>query len=589
MHATLSSEVSTGNPVDRQSTHEFSHNAWTQHAPALAAWTDKTLVNRRDAYGSYIAREARTDPDRTAITAKSPVTLAVLQRHFAGRSTGDLIGLHSTARDEANGEGEIASCWSRWLGIDIDRHDDDTNPDVTREAAKRLLDIANQIGFSALLFDSNGRGGYHLLVIFEAPVPTEKVHALGKWMVREWKTIGLSSEPEIFPKQASIPAGGFGNWLRLPGLHHSRDHHTKVWGGSSWLEGSEAIKAIIRTKGSPADLIPVESLTPPKPERKPKNLKVEDVGKDATLASDALGYLDPSMPYPDWLNVGMALTQLGREGLELWDRWSSDSAKYQEGLCDRKWRSFSRSGVQLGSLFHIAKAKGFEFPKSDVAKKSKAPSSAKSEEQVEKTEELRPNEAHNDPHRLARIYIESYCSHPAGPTLVFHNGEFHRWDGTYRPLLDKEIRADLGRAAKYEFDRINMLALKKHQRDKGEKAGNGHEAGKQAEPPKVEKVTSSLVNNVTLALSGLSMLDGRVKSPAWLGKEAAWPAQEILPTRNALLHLPSFVGGKSPHCLPPTPMFFSPTRSITTLMQTPPPHRYGSSSCTNSGRMIPRA
>ena len=78
--------------------------------------------------------------------------------------------------------------------------------------------------------------------------------------------------------------------------------------------------------------------------REKEPLKPSDYERDAALAAQALGYLDSSMPYDDWLEIGMALTPLGRDGLNLWDRWSSDSDKYQEGLCDRKWRSFGKSG-----------------------------------------------------------------------------------------------------------------------------------------------------------------------------------------------------------------------------------------------------
>lgn len=347
---------------------------WEQHAPALAAWASSNLVNRRDVYGRYLAVEART-ADRDVITAKEPLTLGVLQMHFAGRSTGNLIGLHSTVRDEATGPAEVSCCWSRWLAVDIDRHDDTTDPEATIKAVMVLRDRAVALGFAVLLLDSNGRGGYHLLLVFDGPVATDKVFRFGKWLTRDWRALGLDSEPETFPKQSVIAAGGFGNWLRLPGRHHTREHFTRVWDGSAWLEGTAAIRAIVATKGNAAGLMPADALTPPTPPRKSKGrAPIADAGKDISLAAAALDYLDPSMPYPEWLAVGMALTPLGREGLELWDRWSSASEKYAEGLCDRKWRSFARAsgGLTLGSLFHAAKGRGFELPKGEaVAPKAK--------------------------------------------------------------------------------------------------------------------------------------------------------------------------------------------------------------------------
>src|SRR5690349_13658760 len=103
--------------------------AWAERAPELAAWVDDHLVNRRDAFGHYIAREDRRDPDLTAYTDKSSPTRAILAQHFRGQSTGNLIGLHSTARNDDG------TCWSRWGAIDIDRHDEAIDPETTRRAA----------------------------------------------------------------------------------------------------------------------------------------------------------------------------------------------------------------------------------------------------------------------------------------------------------------------------------------------------------------------------------------------------------------------------------------------------------------------
>jgi putative DNA primase/helicase len=546
----------SANPIRGRTNPHPAASAWVKHSGALAAWTMKHLVNRADAYGSYIASEKRTDPDRTALTIKGELTLAVLKRHFTGASTGDLVGLHSTVRDEATGPAELGACWSRWLAVDIDRHYEATDPGATLEAAVGWHDVAESLGFRPLILDSNGRGGYHLVLLFDGPVDTSKVHAFGKWLARDWKDQGLDREPEIFPKQAEIAPGGFGNWLRLPGRHHTRDHFTRVWNGSVWLDGTAAVKRILRASGVFSEAIPAEALAPPTGPRKPKGkVEAKDYEKDAQLAAEALDYLDPSMPYPEWLRVGMSLTPLGRDGLNLWDRWSSSSDKYQDGLCDRKWRSFARSGLTLGTLFHEAKAKGFEFPKDRKTSTNgrhvgngKPPAvppqpPRQSEPAIAPEPGRRPNEANDDPHRLARIFLQERCSHPERSTLVFHKGEFHRWDGAYEVLSEKDVRAELAKTVKGEFDRINVREIETR------------EPGKP--PPKAARVTSALINNVTLALSGYSLLGARVEPPAWLDEAPNWPARQILPARNGLLHLPSFVEGKRA-LMPPTPLFFCP-------------------------------
>ncbi len=91
---------------------------------------------------------------------------------------------------------------------------------------------------------------------------------------------------------------------------------------------------------------------------KPKSLD------DVALAADALRFLGPVYydDYGQWLNIGFALHCLGQTGLGLWDDWSRASSKYQDGVCEAKWRGMKDDGVKLGSLFHEAKRNGWKRP-----------------------------------------------------------------------------------------------------------------------------------------------------------------------------------------------------------------------------------
>ena len=351
--------------------------AWATHAPALAAWCMKALVNRTDAFGHYLDVKARTDPDLTAFTDKRGVTLAVLERHFRGESTGDLIGLHSTAQDKASGDGEVASCRSKWGAVDIDAHGGKEDPDANQRYAVCLYDRAQALGLSTLLLDSNGRGGFHLLILFDAPVPTEKVFAFLRWLIRDWKDAGLDGEPETFPKQRTIKPGGFGNWLRLPGRHHTRDHFTRAWDGSAWLEEVAAVKAILAARGGSAEAIPAEAVKDEKPAKLKRVKLPNDLNRDAQLAREALGHVKHlAGDYETWIMVGQCLTPLGSDGLALWEDWSQNCPeKFTEGSCGRKWRSFvSDGGRTLGSLFHEAKAHGWSGPKKTALTPNAKPS-----------------------------------------------------------------------------------------------------------------------------------------------------------------------------------------------------------------------
>jgi len=92
---------------------------------------------------------------------------------------------------------------------------------------------------------------------------------------------------------------------------------------------------------------------PPQPSRRPL-LGLSDAAK----AAQALSCLASSRcaDYEAWLEVGMSLQDLGDVGLALWDRWSeSCPEKYQPGECARRWQTFTRDGLHLGSLLSWAR------------------------------------------------------------------------------------------------------------------------------------------------------------------------------------------------------------------------------------------
>jgi putative DNA primase/helicase len=165
-------------------------------------------------------------------------------------------------------------------------------------------------------------------------------------------------------------------------------------------------------------------------------------------------------------------------------------------------------------------------------------------------------EAIDDPHRLARVYCNEHCqchdelTNQNQLTLRYHQGEFLWWDSAYRPRDEKDLRADLTNAVKAEFDRIAHAQTMAWRR-RGEKDIDG----KPCLPPKPCKVSTSLISNVMQALGGYTRLAADTASPAWLIDGPPFPAEGVLPTHNALVHLPSLVAGLDA-IRPPTPLFF---------------------------------
>lgn len=92
---------------------------------------------------------------------------------------------------------------------------------------------------------------------------------------------------------------------------------------------------------------------------------------------EMLSYLDPDMPYQDWVNVGMALHSEGFN-LSLWDIWSSKGTKYKSGECAKKWQSFNEdAGISIGTLVKMAQDAGWvknQYRAEDSKTKKKEPS-----------------------------------------------------------------------------------------------------------------------------------------------------------------------------------------------------------------------
>jgi hypothetical protein len=326
--------------------------AWSARAEELTDWTEAALVVRRDCFGHY--RDGKSFCDR------DPLTREIILAHYD--ATGDRIGLYSTVRDE-----EGAS-WSRWLVIDIDCHGERDDPKANFRAALTWFILANSLGLKPLLLDSNGKGGFHLWILFAGRVPTAKLFALGRWLTRNWRELGLRSEPEWFPRQPALTdAHPVGNMVRLPGRHHKRGHFTRAYDESCgrWFEGDGAIDALTAAEGVSADLIPAEALKDPgKASRTGFRVPDGPTPRDAELAAEALKWLgeDYYDRYTSWLHVGFALHRLGDAGFKLWDEWSQQSSKYDASACERKWETMDDEGIGLGSLFAWAMEAGWTPP-----------------------------------------------------------------------------------------------------------------------------------------------------------------------------------------------------------------------------------
>jgi putative DNA primase/helicase len=181
-----------------------------------------------------------------------------------------------------------------------------------------------------------------------------------------------------------------------------------------------------------------------------------------------------------------------------------------------------------------------------------------------------------NPHRLAQLFLSTSFVRGGELAVRFWRDEFHAWDGAaYRPVPASEIRAQLTRSIAAEFFRLYRLALGEgHQTGgprgerPGAKADRPGDASARSRPQRPIPVTSRLVCDVLQALASLVMVSTRdvPAQPAWIEELPAdqshanstppWLAEDVLPAKNVLVHLPSLFAGAA-CAIAPTPRFFN--------------------------------
>lgn len=353
------------------------------------------LVNRADVWGQYRPRHKRTVRTRkdgsTSVEnawtlpsrkerGRKHLTLGILARHYRGASEGHIVGLHSTS----------AQSTSRTLAVDIDKHDGDEHVDaeLNLRAALQWYAKLTAMNLRVLLSTSNGIGGYHLRVIFDRPLPTAAVYLAAQDLIADHASLGIKQAPETFPKQAGLGADDeYGNWMRLPGRHHTKDHWSQVWNGERWLAGAEAVTFILALEPNVADELPDGFLpdvgaggddglrAPDSPSQTAdpsvaRSAAVDDDQPSSSPTGDRARALriiaelpNDDVAYDDYFRVAAALHSVDQSPamLAAFIRWSAKSAKHVHDKCVSDWQYLNahrQQRVTLGTLVKMARDAG---------------------------------------------------------------------------------------------------------------------------------------------------------------------------------------------------------------------------------------
>ncbi|MGQ0565981.1 MAG: AAA family ATPase [Gemmobacter sp.] len=122
---------------------------------------------------------------------------------------------------------------------------------------------------------------------------------------------------------------------------------------------------LILVDGQPLDRVTgVAPIGPqPKPAKSATDLSdLLRISADPACVRRALAAITDADDRNQWLKIGMALHDeyCGSEtGFDLWSNWSKQSGKFDARDQVRKWKSFRREGIGIGTLYQIASAYGW--------------------------------------------------------------------------------------------------------------------------------------------------------------------------------------------------------------------------------------
>jgi P4 family phage/plasmid primase-like protien len=573
-------------------------NPWHAHAVQLADWAVYRYFVRKDRFGGYMAGAERS----SAITRpaggprKNALTMSRIIQHFRATSPSDVIGAHTLNPEYGGG---------RYCGADIDAHPGTkADPEANEQFALAIYAKASAVGLSPLVYESNGKGGYHAVVFFDVTkphyVPGPVLYGLAQWLTADYAAFGFAKRPETFPKQRTLPKDKYGNWLRLVGRHHTRDFWPRVWNGSTWLEGEAAVRRVLSTPKCDQELIPHEA----------RALGAVDAHLVAATPADPSG----GRPGDEFntrggiqaaakilSHFGWTLTRDRGDGVTEWARpGKTEGCSGTLGFCDaggvprfycwtdaaaplepnKAYTPFALLAfLEYGGDFAAAAAEAAEGGFGSKGTKSirvitRSDQSGTNADPA--VDENRPRGAlskvwgdkPDNPHRLAAELLGE--GRPGGKPywLRFWRETFYEWTGShYRKLNDARIKATVTNFARRRFLEVY----------KAEQAAFAESPEEGKKPPVTIPVTIGKVNDVVHALKGLCAVPDEFETPCWLDGETGPDPRFLLAAPNGLFDLSAAAAAAGGcHLSPGNPALFNTTAVNYAIdPSAPPPVAWG--------------
>lgn len=318
-------------------------NAWQVNHQVLADWSWERMSVKRDRYGRYSS-------NGSARWSMGELSLESLQQHFNGTET---IGLGITSLDDEC----LLVVW------DLDNHVSEKSTNANFEYAIVMRDRLRDMGLQSLIEDSDGKGGIHLWVLFKHPVPASQAYSFAKAVASDFREHGLE-KIECFPKSPSVQntKKRCGNYIRLPGKHHKREHWSRFWGDDNWLSIGDSVQLLLEHRGNDPALVPAAASVTPQKTKCKKLIKpgglidgeanIEMARQHAAETPGAVagehGH-DATFRLACELVKGFMLTEA--QALEIISEWNEKcTPRWSEDELQHKIDDAARSGGRVGYL-----------------------------------------------------------------------------------------------------------------------------------------------------------------------------------------------------------------------------------------------
>lgn len=318
-------------------------------APALApiisrVRTDVTAI-KREGGGSIWTKEALTE--------------VRIKRHLTG---GTARGVCPIKASEST---------TRLALFDLDSHKGQTPWTKMVEEAADICRELEQAGYYPIAFRSSGGRGVHIFVVWDEPQDAysvrEQMRAVLAYCGLKDGAKGVAAgEVEVFPKQDSVSADGFGNQFILPLTGQSAPLEPLL--DFEVMPREYALELEWRASGA------VPKLEKPERELPAVGIPVTEQLQELASALDALPNDGEGLGYDEWRNVVSGIhhaTGGSDEGYALALAFSSRSAKFEETeLREKVWdwlsgKGYSDNPVTAATIYKMARDEGWQDVSAD--------------------------------------------------------------------------------------------------------------------------------------------------------------------------------------------------------------------------------